>query len=140
MYAFLDRPIISLSGSRHFLIVSARVWALAVAFRRCAFAALSPRFGRVALIETLPHFHRLMVALNAGGLRRMELGPPCRETIDEDEAMLLGLFDAGGQDEAALRRVAGALVGEGPELETLVQAVRRVVADARAAPALGCSR
>lgn len=133
MYEFLDRSTVTLSAPHHFLIVSARIWALSAAFQRCAFSTLAPRFDKIGLMDTLPHFHRLMSVLNTEGVWRLELGPPCRETIDDDEAVLLNLIQAAAEGGPALHRTAEALVGDTPALAVLVEAAHRVVAEVSAA-------
>lgn len=133
MYQFLDRSTVTLSAPHHFLIVSARIWALSAAFQRCAFSTLAPRFDKLGLLDTLPHFHTLMGILNTESLWRLELAPPCRETIDDDEAMLLNLIEAAAEGGAGLHRTAEALVGDTPALAALVDTARRVVAEVSAA-------
>ena len=136
MYQFLDRSTVALRAPDHFLIISARLWTLANTFQRCPCATLAPRFGKIGLDAVLPDFHAVMMLLDTVGSWRLDLGPPCRETIDEGEALLLGLFAAGLAGGTALQRTAEAMAGDAGAAGVLAEAARRVALAADRAAAL----
>ena len=140
MYAFVDRPVESLSNAGRFLLWAMRGWVAAAERGQCPPQSLHRGFVAVAAARALPDFHIAMALLAGDAVRTMLLAPmPCLQ-ISEDEAILLGLWrdiSLGGDENA---RATLALLAEedsvGPIAQAMGAAIGRLVAAGFDMPAL----
>lgn len=133
MYRYLDRRIDQLGSPQAFLVGAMRVWVGTSMAGRCPCAALRAPFAAKGAVHVLQDFGMAMAALNVDGLATLHFGANGAEIVSDDEAVLLGLFDAAGTpDSAAIYRRAAALVTD-DAVFCLTQAVKHV------AVALSCA-
>ncbi|WP_156363702.1 hypothetical protein [Sphingomonas sp. Leaf357] len=113
MYRYLERDVAELDPPAAFLIAAMRVWVGAATRARCPRAALRPLFDRHGVADVLPDFGIVMAALATDGLANLHFAPDGWKIVRDDEAILLGLFDAAvSPDPAAVYRIAAALVAD----------------------------
>ena len=117
MYAMLDQPIDRLSPGSRLALWAMRAWVTAVEANDCAPGVLAPVFLRSGVIEVLPHFHRIMVALNANALEDVKIAPLAHPRIAESEALILKLWiDARAEPLNARKTLALLLEQDAVEL------------------------
>lgn len=102
MYAFVDRPVATLSPSEAFLLAAMRRWAAAHRARRCPSAALMAPFAEAGAHAALRHFNMAMMLLVHDGRHPLSFGSPACCRVGDDEAVLLALW----RDLAAGRTAA----------------------------------
>ncbi|HEY0271282.1 MAG TPA: hypothetical protein VGC10_09875 [Sphingomonas sp.] len=92
MYDFVDRPVARISYGGRFVLWAMRGWIRSATIGSCPPGALAPAFARHAALPALPHFHRLLCALNTSAVGRITLAPLNHNCVTEDEAILLQLW------------------------------------------------
>ncbi|QAY77319.1 hypothetical protein [Sphingosinicella sp. BN140058] len=138
MYLYVDRPCVALAPGSRFVLAAMREWVAAVREGRCACRALAPGFAAAGARDVLAPFQMMMAILNRDGLRPLGFGARCRQTVAEDEAVLLGLLDQAGSERARVD-AARALVAA-DMVPALSKALAAVAAGLIDAPASRCSR
>ena len=112
MYAFVDRPVESLSNSGRFLLWAMRGWTQAAEAGHCAPRALRCGFAGLHALTALPDFHVAMALFANDARDTLLLAPLACRTIAEDEAILLGLWRDVAHDRAGAARATLALLVE----------------------------
>lgn len=92
MYAYIDRPVASISNNGRFLLWAMRSWANAIECHFCPLVALSAGFVGVRALPTLPDFHMALTLINKDGLAPIALAPINCCHVVEHEAVLLALW------------------------------------------------
>ncbi len=105
MYAYLDRPVSALGHAERFLLWAMRAWRHCRARRLCPPRALRPAFETMQMEGALIPFHKAMAALDRHGAA--EVGHLNRQTVREEEALLLALWQDAARGET--KRVAAML-------------------------------
>ena len=111
VYAYLDRNVETLDDPTGFLLAVMRMWVHRARAGRCPCAALGPAFKRNGGEPALRDFLIAMTTLDRDGVGRLAFFTIDAERVSDDEARLLGMFDAAlaGQFGTA-RRIAAGLV------------------------------
>jgi hypothetical protein len=140
MYAFVDRPVESLSNSGRFLLWAMRGWVGTAERSQCPTQKLYRGFAAVNAAAALPDFHVAMALLGSDAVETLMLAPmPCRQ-VSEDEAILLGLWRDFSLGDAANAHATLALLAEGdsvgPIAKAMVAAIDRLIAAGFDMPAL----
>lgn len=128
MYAYLDRPVVSLDRGSAFLLWAIRAAAGALVGRRCMGATLGPGFAKVDASAALPSFAMAMAVLVREANRTIAIGAACSPRVGDDEAVLLAIL--GATDPGAESRVAAsiALLVDAPDARTCATRAARTLA------------
>ena len=113
MYAFLDRQVWQIEEPHRFLLAAMRNWVSAARGGRCPCAAVAEGFVQRGVPLATRDFLMAMAALDRDGLGALRFGARGCACVSEDEARILGLFEAamaGVPDRT--RRIAATLVAE----------------------------
>lgn len=132
MYAYLDRPVRSLSDSDIFLLSAMRGWVTAARAGRCVCQALSGGFRQRGVSEALEDFVTAMALVDRAGRSQLRLAPVIWPKVTDDEAHLLSLFALGrGRDAVRFAALAATLVEDDavPRLMTAVDVVGMTLED-----------
>lgn len=124
MYAYLDRSVETLDDRAGFLLAVMRMWVHRARAGRCPCAALTPAFKRNGGEPALRDFLIAMATLDRDGTGRLAFSPIDAERVSDDEARLLGMFDAALAGHfGTARRIAAGLVNDEalPRLATAVE-------------------
>ena len=128
MYAFVDRPVESLSNSGRFLLWAMRGWVQAATRGACPPQALHRGFAGVRALAALPDFHVAMALIAADAHYSLEVAPmPCPR-IAEDEAVLLGLWRDMSRHDGDHARATLALLVEPGAIAPVVHAMDAALA------------
>lgn len=105
MYSYCDQNVFNTSRGDRLLLWATRAWACAVVNDACPFRLLLPIFCRMGLVASTLNFHKSMCCLNLGGVDIAPLAHPRDDAIDEQEAVLLALWNSvrSNQQECAIR-------------------------------------
>jgi hypothetical protein len=122
MYAFIDRPVLSLDPGGRFLVWTVRNWVKAMAEGRCPAAAVGPAFAKWNLMTAFAPFHRMLAVLNAHGLQTFAVAPVECRCVAEHEALFLSLVSGLEQRPAVLQGTL-ALMVEDEHVPALLDAV-----------------
>ena len=108
MYAYLDRPVATLSNGDRVLLGAMRRWALAATLGRDPVAAVGARDTVLVATETAACVDALMNAIDCGSTNPIALQRPCHDRVEECEAVLLaiGALVRDGRPVAAERALA----------------------------------
>ena len=132
MYAFVDRPVESLSNGGRFLLWAMRGWVQAAERGRCPPQALHLGFAAVDARNVLPDFHVAMALLGSDAVEALLLAPMSCTQISEHEAILLGLWRDFSLESHANARATLALLAEadsvGPIARAMGTTIDRLVA------------
>lgn len=123
MYAFVDRPVLSLDHGGRFLVWSVRQWVKAMAEGRCAAAAVGPAFAKWQVMGALAPFHRMLALLNMHGLHNFAVAPAECRHVTEDEAIFLALIHGLEQSQPALVQGTIAMMVEEEHVPAMMDAV-----------------
>lgn len=111
MYRYLDRPMSALGTPERLLVWAMRHWVQSLGLGRCACGTLSTAFRGHGVAEALDDFYLAMKELNDNAQALVRFAPPCCGHVNDDEAKLLALFDAGARGSSrTTRRMAEQLV------------------------------
>lgn len=117
MYAFLDRNIDDLAGADRHLLDAMRAWVHALTLAVEPAAAVAPRFA-----DGGSRFDAAMRVLERGSTGTITFQRPCHSTVEEDEAVVLGLWAlVRGDRLGAALATAGALVDDAGALVSAIQ-------------------
>lgn len=123
MYAFVDRPVLSLDHGGRFLIWTVRNWVTAMAEGRCAAAAVGPAFAKWNLMRAFAPFHRMLTLLNLHGLQTFSVAPlQCRH-VAEHEALFLAILTGVERRQPAVLHGTATLMVEEEHVPALIEAV-----------------
>lgn len=128
MYRFLDRHVADLDPSHRFLLTAMRLWTNVAANPE----AVARTFSAAGATETLCDFGIAMTTLERDSSWMLRLAPAGHGRVQEDEARLLALFDAGLAGRPVdVRRLAASLVSDdaAPRLATAVELIALRITD-----------
>ena len=126
MYAYLDRPVRSLSDNEVFLLSAMRGWVTAARGGRCVCHALAGGFRQRGVAHALEEFVTAMALVDRAGRSQLRFAPVVWPKVTDDEAHLLSLFAlARGRDTPRFTALAATLV-EDEAVARLVTAVDHV--------------
>lgn len=123
MYAFIDRPVLSLDPGGRFLIWTVRTWVRAMTDARCPAAAVGPAFAKWNLMAAFAPFHRMLTVLNAHGRQTFAVAPVECRSVAEHEALFLTLVSSLEQRRPAVVQGTVALMVEEEHVPALLEAV-----------------
>lgn len=87
MYDLLDRPVADLPAADRLLLDATRAWVHALTLAGEPAAAVAPRFG-----DGGSAFDAAMRVLDAESIGTLTFQRPCHSTVEETEAVVLGLW------------------------------------------------
>lgn len=123
MYAFIDRPVITLDHGGRFLVWTLRNWVKALSDGYCPAAAVGPAFSKWGMMAAFPAFHRMLSVLNAHGKQTLAVAPvECRQ-VAEDEAIFLSLVASLEERRSERLRDTVAMLVEESHIGTLLSAI-----------------
>jgi hypothetical protein len=123
MYAFVDRPVESLSNSGRFLLWAMRGWVHAAVKGACPPQALRQGFAVTGALPALPDFHIAMALIRSRASAILALAPmPCPR-VSEHEAILLGLWQGIALEDPATAHATLTLLTGCPDTGPAVRAM-----------------
>lgn len=121
MYDLLDRPVESLASADRRILDATRAWVHALTLAHEPAAAVARRFA-----DGGDAFDAAMRVLERDSIGTLTFQRPCHSTVEETEAVVLGLWRLVRADRLpAALATAGLLVGDGAA--ALVAAMQRAV-------------
>lgn len=120
MYDLLDRPVAELPAFEGRVLAQTRRWVHALTLAGTAPAAA----GEEA-------FDAVMRALDRGSAETLVFQRPCHSTVEETEAVVLGLWRLVHADRIAAARAAAAALVDADSARVMVAAMVRAVANGR---------
>jgi hypothetical protein len=128
MYRYLDRPLATLGTPERLLVWAMRHWVQSISAGRCPCAALGPAFRKFGVDEAVGDFNIFMLVLNGKAQATIRFAPVCFGHVNDDEAKLLALYDAGARNAGeTVLRMAEQLVRP-DAVRNLATAVERTAA------------
>lgn len=118
MYDLLDRPVTTLSDKDRTTLDAMRAWVHALTLAGEPATAVAARFA-----DGGSAFDAAMRLLDSGSTETITFQRPCHSTVEEDEAVVLGLWRLVAADRLpAALAAAGLLVGDAaPEFVAAIQ-------------------
>lgn len=92
MYALIDRPVALLGAADRFLLDAMRAWVHALTLAGDPERAIAGGFAARGLAGRQAAFDAAMRALDEGSAETLTFQRPCHGTVEEEEAVLLGLW------------------------------------------------
>jgi len=92
MYALIDRPVALLGAEDRFLLDAMRAWVHALTLAGDPGRAVARGFEARGLAARQAAFDDAMRALDRGSADTLTFQRPCHATVEEDEAIVLGLW------------------------------------------------
>jgi len=92
VYALIDRPVSSLDPDTRFLLDAMRAWVHALTLAGDPEGAVAGGFAGPGAGTRQAAFDRAMRALDQGSTDTLTFQRPCHPTVEEDEAVVLGLW------------------------------------------------
>ncbi|CAN5217250.1 hypothetical protein BH10PSE13_BH10PSE13_12490 [soil metagenome] len=123
MYAFIDRPVLSLDPGGRFLIWTVRNWVRAMTEGRCPAAAVGPAFAKWNMMGAFAPFHRMLALLNAHGRQTFAIAPVECSQVAEHEALFLTLVSNVDQRRPARLQGTVTLIVAEEHVPALLEAV-----------------
>jgi hypothetical protein len=92
MYALVDRPVALLGKEERFLLDAMRAWVHALTLAGDPARAIAGGFEARGLAARQNVFDDAMRTLDSGSTDTLTFQRPCHATVEEDEAIVLGLW------------------------------------------------
>ena len=127
MYAYVDRPVESLSNNGRFLLWAMRGWTHAATVGRCPPQAIRCGFAGVGALGALPDFHVAMALLASDAVDTIELAPLACGRIAEGEAILLGLWHDLASWQEACARATLAMLASADSVTPIARAMEAAI-------------
>ncbi len=127
MYDLIDRPVADLPVFERFMLGATRAWVHALTLAGAPEAATAGGFADHGGAGAAAAFDHAMRLLDRGSVDTLVFQRPCHSTVEETEAVVIGLWRLVRDDRIAIAHAAaGSLVGA--EARPLVAAMVRMVA------------
>lgn len=124
MYDLIDRPVADLPPFERFLLDATRAWVHALTLAGSPDVATAGGFADHGGADAAVAFDMAMRVLDRGSTETLVFQRPCHSTVEETEAVVIGLWRLVRDDRIVpARGAAAALVGD--EAAALVSAMVR---------------
>ncbi len=128
MYDLIDRPVADLPAFERYLLDATRKWVHALTLAGVPATATAGGFADHGGETACAAFDLVMRAMDEGSAETLVFQRPCHSSVEETEAVVLGLWRLVRADRIAAAQAAAAALVDGAAARTVVAGMIRVVA------------
>jgi hypothetical protein len=129
VYALIDRPIAELPAADRFLLDAMRAWVHALTLAGDPGSVIANGFASQGRAGEAAAFDAAMRVLDTGSTATITFQRPCHATVEEDEAVVLSLWQLVRDDRLSGATAAARLLVAPAQAGALIRAMMAAIVD-----------